>query len=222
MALDPDQINRESQVFNAPTELWNSDDPAKPPRYLQPIKESRPATGVPGPTRPRVLRSFDPFSEPEQISTVQPPPPPTVTFAGSMSALRAMRVCHQYRVGFWGPNGPLRLLSQNRNPDPSQSALDQMYADFLLFNYLPDSMTPTREQFDDFAKPQKRQALMQASLSQIGVQQAQVSTGANAVDDRLSELDSTVLPTPVPFRSSVTTFCTQRVERVLRGVAANG
>lgn len=222
MALDPDQINRQTQVFNAPGELWNSDAPASKPRYLQPIKESVRSPGIPGPTRPRVLRNFDPVAEPEQISTVQPAPPPTQTFAGSFSALRAMRVCHQYRVGFWGPSSVMRLLSQNRNPDPSQSALDQMYADFQLFNYLPDSMTPTREQFDDFAKPQKRQALLQSSLDQIGIRSSQASTGATATDDRLSDIDSTVLPTPVPFRSSVTTFCTQRVERVLRGTEANG
>lgn len=218
-----DTINGQTQAWNTPGELWNGEGTiTEKKRYLRPIQESTRGPGVPGPARPRILRNFDPEQEPERISTVEAQPPPSVTFAGSFSALRAMRVAHQYRVSFWGPNGPMRLISQTNSPDPTSDAITQMYADFQLFNYLPDSLTPSQQEFDDFAKPQKRQALMQSSLDSIGVRSASVSAGADAIDDRLSALDSTILPTPVPFQSAVTTFCTLRVERALRGAAANG
>lgn len=213
-----DRINDAAQTWNNDGELWNDDNPPSGVRrYLRPLP---PEGEVFNPKAPRrsVVRDFDPaFERAEQAE--QDLPPRHTYFTGNFASLRAMRVAHQHRVSFWGEDGPLRLFTRSDIPDPNSDQLDQQYEDLQLFSYLPPGLLPTRRQFEDLARPQRRQAATQGRLNRLGVV---VDTGSSngqdqdAADDRLViTTQQPLLPASVPFSGNLADFCTERIRETI-------
>lgn len=185
-------IDASARVFNAPGQLFNIFEQQRH-KYLKQLP-------ITGPTNPpdlipdgtAVRRNFDDFV-PFVTESLPPPVIKRQAVVGSFSAVRAARILHQYLVNFW--SDPDILLALN-NPAPlvySADTLTQMYADFLLFNYLPAKMTPTQQQFTEIVQP-----------NGIFEQPLGLTPAAVVPEDVLNEA---TLPPPIPFGESLTPFC---------------
>lgn len=209
-----DYINAEEHNWNLPGELWNDDqEPRVVTRFLRPLPPDTQNFGSPALPRSPVVRDFNPDIDAAERDTA-PAAPRQTYFTGGFAALRAMRVSHQHRVGFWNLDGPVRLLTASDTPDPNSAQLDQQYADLRLFSYLPEALFPTRSQFEDLARPQSRGAATQAQLGQVGV------VAASAVVDDARIVDATnqpLLELVIPFSTGLDDFCQSRIKAVVSG-----
>lgn len=165
--------------------------------------------------RPRVLTTL-PGQEPvvpvdtrgQSNADGKPDTAPAIPLGGSFSAVRAARIAHQYRVGFWDPATGIvdKIANTNENEaDPNPDDIDAQYEDFLLFCYLPVQLQPTKEQFSDLISPTRRSAYVARSVTAVGV-----AGDTGVAPASLSDLGTTanpLLPTVNPFASRVSAFC---------------
>lgn len=209
-----DHINNLDHTWNLEGELWNEDNP-KPivRRFLQPIDDSFDHEELnPKAKRPtndtRVL--LDPAAA-EKILAAQESPVRRTLLVGSYSAIRAARVAHQHRVGFWDEEGVIGYLGSSSTPDPSEDDIDQLYEDLQLFSYLPPALLPSREEFGDLAKPQKRTAVLRSRLPDLGL----VLTIDNRASADTDVTNRPLIPAQAPFIDNVSTFCEDELQRIL-------
>lgn len=206
-----DKINDIDQRWNNEGELWNEDNPPpKTRRFLRPLPAENEIFGVQA-ERQKVIHDWNRETD-QPVVAKEDLPPKHTHFTGNFAALRAMRVAHQHRINFWGEEGPIRLFTSSDVPDPSQAQLDQQYQDLQLFSYLPDSMLPTRRQFEDLARPQRRAAVTQARLADAGVTTGAQDQTDDTTDARLViSSQQPLLPASVPFSGNLADFCAERI-----------
>ena len=188
-----DQINVGKQVFNEPGELFDSDTSPRVVRYLQQLRPDRSA-----------IEGIVPNEPPDPTPRDTEDPIPRTSAVGSFSGVRAARIMHQHRIGFWTFGDVLPYVAQSQQADPTEDEIDQMYDDLLLFNYLPNSMTPTRAEFGEMTKPSKREAFIRSRLSELGVLLDQNAEVSNAVT---AAAPQQIIPAPPPFAERLSTFC---------------
>lgn len=199
MASNPNYINALTKVFNAPGALFNG-NPATPIKYLKRIPQQRPDCPTDlVPDGSQIRKNFDNFTPNPSVTTVASPPPVVRRrhLVGNFSGIRAARILHQHIIDFWNDAEIYAILNDPPPAVYSQDQLTQMYADFLLFNYLPDTMTPS---FDDFV------AIVQPTGNfnlALGIDQAV----PELVTTDTVQPSVTALPPPVPFGESLTPFC---------------
>ena len=208
----PDQVNERLTTFNEPGQLWNDNSSKKTTRYNF-LRQVFDEVSLPNITqdesRPKILTSFAATDEDLDAnaviddSTAEVPREPIY---GSFAAVRALRVLHQYRVGFWGDGGVIETITATQRADPTSADIDTMYAKFLLFSYLPDELSPTREEFADLVTPSKNSANVRNALSSMGISAV---VGASA-PDRFFNDNPIIPPTladPYPFGQNLSSFC---------------
>lgn len=214
-----DQINVPGITFNEDGELYNDDAGRAgrpnflrrtyPPGYFDtPLVSNSP---VPNSGRRVVQKVATPRDLPAGRITHATSVPRHVSFRGSFSAVRAMRIAHQYRVNFWEESGVVGVFGANNGSDPSEAEVDTLYADLLLHNYMPSSMVVSRDEFADMVKPQRRTELLLGAVAKMGIQSQQedVLLNVGAADDQGAvDLDDLVpLISPPPFAESLQTAC---------------
>ncbi|HSW50414.1 MAG TPA: hypothetical protein VLH09_09580 [Bryobacteraceae bacterium] len=192
-------------VFNAEGQLFNADQPVADAsrRFLRPIPPTPdPSIGTKV-ERPKRFTTLNAPSEAQKQT--QPAEALVVPVVGCLAAVRAARIAQQHREQIWSADSVVGLVSENGAADPTPDQIDQMYEDLRLFSYLPESMIPTREEFDDLAKPQRRTTVVQTSLSSMGI----VLRTAAATRPQLEtqEDNNELLPDQVPFYESSLNNC---------------
>lgn len=204
--MSDDRINAMGRgVFNAPGQLFNSDDPVSSGvrRYVQALPPD-PGTETPTVTRPKRFTTFGP-QQPREVAEADPVPhvQPVV---GCMAAVRAARIAHQHRNQVWGRDVLIGLVAASDTPDPTPDQIEQMYSDLQLFTYLPSNMLPSRTEFEDMVRPQRRQALVESRLTDLGIAvQAQPVSTPLLVDEEVA--NDELLPAQVPFSESNLNSC---------------
>lgn len=188
-----DQINVGKQVFNEPGELFDSDASPRVVRYLQQLRPER-----------SVFEGIIPNEPPDPTPVEAEASIPRTAAVGSFSGVRAARIMHQHRIGFWSFGDILPYVSQSQQSDPTEDEIDQMYGDFLLFSYLPNGMTPSRAEFGEMAKPSKREAFLRSRLADLGVLFDLAADVENAVT---AAVPQQIIPAPPPFAERLSTFC---------------
>lgn len=208
----PDQINERLSTFNDLGQLFNDNETKKNTSYsyLKQVFDSEELKSITKDAeRPKILRDFSATeSDLEAQPTVNDSTSdvPRAPIYGSFAAVRALRMLHQYRVGFWGDSGIIETSVESQKPDPSTDDIVDMYTKFQLFNYLPPDITPTQEEFGDLVTPSKAAANVKNSLSLMGI-----STSTNIGDlNRFINDNPVVIPTlpdPYPFATNLSQFC---------------
>lgn len=191
-------------VFNAPGQLFNSDEPIQggPQRYLRALPDDQ-GPAVPVAPRPKRFTTLD-GKQPSEIAQADPPILVTPV-VGCLAAVRAASIAHQHREKVWGVDSMVGLVASSYEADPTPDQLDQMYADLELFSYLPPQLIPTRAEFEDLAKPQRRPTVVQISLSKAGILITPEPTQRPVLDDPTS--DEALLPAQVPFSETALDAC---------------
>jgi hypothetical protein len=191
-------------VFNAPGQLFNSDEPIQggPQRYLRALPDEQ-GSAVPVAPRPKRFTTLD-GKQPAEIAEADAPIL-SVPVVGCLAAVRAARITHQHREKVWGPDSMVGLVAQTSAADPTPAQLDQMYSDLELFSYLPAQMRPTRAEFEDLARPQRRATVVQTSLAKAGVVISREPVQRPVLDDPTS--DEALLPAQVPFSETALDSC---------------
>lgn len=168
--MPADPVNTDS--FNTEAQIFNENAPSKVRRFLTPLREAQSIPGIPGPdTRPRVLRDFTDETELPNAPRVaaEQEDLPREPLAGSFTAVRAARILHQHRIGFWSNSGIIETITGSLAADPSREQIDDLYDKFLVFSYLPAELTPTREEFADIVTPSKLAAVTKTALFDMGI-----------------------------------------------------
>jgi hypothetical protein len=155
-----------------------------------------------GRTRTVFGASVEDFSK---TSTVEAPAPlRSKTLTGYFGAVRAAQVAHQHRVDFWGQTGVAATVAASPLPDPSAETLDAQYSDLQAAAYMPDSLQPSRSEFDDLARPQRRVAVVTAAATKMGITNTSEVTALPA--------ETVTLPTiaGLPFAETLQRTCGAR------------
>jgi len=230
--LPPDPINVPQKDFNEPGSLFDSDRIQEHIDYKKQMRQESPVGGsAPRVDRPTVRRDFtndvkqiqDEFfathqrgaiSSQEGIRTI---PLQYRNLIGNFAAVRGARILHQYAIDFWRKPGILESIVPSKAVNPTDSQIVQMYEDFLLFNYLPLAMTPTRAQFSEMVVPSKAVAYVRDHLADMGIR---IGTNPAPVSNFIVSVNTNPDNTPVltaapPFSERLSLFCKN-------GVFANG
>lgn len=195
-------INDQTGEFDNSQGRYNSSGrtPAAPPHFVRPA----PAEQVNAPSvTPSVRSKFTGKPQP-QVVVNAPAPVLQQQLAGSFSAVRAMQTLYQHAIGFWTDSGIVDMVAASNQPDPSETQIDQMYADLQLFSYLPAALVPSRSEFGDMVKPSHRSAAITARLSQMGINlKPQTIASVPAATQAL-------IPPPPPFAQRLSFACNGR------------
>jgi hypothetical protein len=151
--------------FNGPSSFASVRTPHKPMHANAPAPGSS-LSGKPAVVRTNFLQPGGSFVSNKGNVTAQYH---RISLIGNFSAVRAVEVMHQFAVGFWSTLGAINLVSASNAADPSTVQIDQMWTDFNLFNYLPNSLTPSRADFVQMVAPSKAAAFITASLGSMGL-----------------------------------------------------
>lgn len=214
MSRPPDPIHIPGKPFNQPGSLFDSDEVPQKVRFLTPLPQEVPTPGSSsGDLRPRVRRRFAnteqevrDLTEEASITEITAEEPRFRALIGNFSAVRAARVAHQHYIRFW-TGGVLDQVTKSQDPDLSEDRLEQMYNDFLLFSYLPPSMTPSRDEFKRMVQPGKYPTYVQNHLIDIGI--AIVGPRPVPTVPTVTDVDGNddILPTPGAFSETLSGFC---------------
>ncbi len=205
----PTQINVPGAPFNTPQHVYNGEGvEAKSFRFLIPLPPQDFNAAIATPAGPQVLTDFaaipsDVQSNAFVVNDVQDTVPRTPV-TGSFSAVRARRILHQYRIGFWSDAGIIDQLTASNAADPTQDQIDTNWANFQLFSYLPDALMPTKEQFSDLITPSKNATNVLDALPLMGINTSVVT---NPVPTVVAPAAPASLPDPTPFASNLSQFC---------------
>lgn len=215
----PDYINTalgDGGRFNERRQLFNKNDPTPVRAYLRPLDEDT------FPDDPSLTSGLAPRTRigGERLEEVRPARavPRRVVF-GYFSAVRSSRIVHQHIQRLWDAHAFPKHFGASTQPDPSPQTVDQMYEDFQLFSYLPPEIAPSRAEFEDYAKPQKRADLISANLPRMGIVTTPPSsegvTPPQASEEQWFNPFPVELVSTTPFTSPFRTGCAERLERLL-------
>ena len=213
MARPPDQINERTTTFNESGQLWNDNQSnlTKSFSYLRQVFDETQLPNIaPDATRPKVLTDFSAIESDVSSSSVTSDTTddvPRTPIYGSFAAVRALRLLHQHRIGFWGESGIVETISARNGTDPSSADIQNKYQTFLLFSYLPDELTPTQEEFGDLITPSKMPANIRNALPNMGI--TVVTTSRDPEFAGANGDITTILPDPHPFADNLSSFCTR-------------
>jgi len=204
----PTQINVPQSPFNSPSRVYNGEGVEKKAfRYIKPERNETVDTTTLLPTRPQVLTDFaavasdldsDAFVVTDVTDTV-----PRTPIVGTFAAIRARRILHQYRIGFWSTAGIIDQITASSESDPSQTDIDNNWNNFQLFSYLPSQLMPTKEQFADLITPSKNASNVRNSLPSMGINTTVVT---NPLPNAIAPAAAS-LPSQTPFASNLSQFC---------------
>jgi hypothetical protein len=151
----------------------------------------------------------------DETEREEPSQPAKQTMEGPFSTVRSTLVLHWIREQSWKANAVPRYLSQTRSSDPSARTMQQKWDDFQLFNYLPPSLTPTQQEFEDRSEPQKREAILmaaEANMAMSSVSHYQVDIGsAPVITQNEVTTPQPLLPEVKPFAENLLDECVQRL-----------
>ena len=165
-------INVPGAPFDSPNSEFNGPSSPAPARVpYKPMHATVPAPGAMPSSKPVVVRTS--FLRPggsfvSNMGNVTAQYNRIPLF-GNFSAVRAAKVMHQFAVGFWSSLGAINLVAASNAADPSTDQINQMWSDFNLFNYLPNSLTPLQADFMQMVTPSKAAAFITANLSNMGL-----------------------------------------------------
>jgi hypothetical protein len=208
----PDQINERLTTFNEHGQLFNDNESKKNAsvRYLKQIFDRETLPNITTDAgRPKIVRDFiatDDDITVSQTNTETQTEVPRAPIYGSFAAVRALRMLHQYRIGFWGDSGIIETVTEAQKPDPSTDDIADMYAKFQLFSYLPEDISPTQEEFGDMVTPSKRAANVKNGLASMGINTS-TDTGELSRFINDSPVVIPTLPEPYPFATNLSQFC---------------
>jgi len=201
-----DRINELTHLFN--TDLFNRSYTKVKKVIYTAMPQDAPTPGAAPSNQPaKIRRDFASVAEDTIVEVQKPPGVYKRPVIGNFSAVRAARILHQHQVGFWTDLGVVELVAEPLQPDPSPDDTEQMYQDFLLFNYPPLARTPTKTDFVDMVTSSKTAVVLKDRLPQMGI-----VTGGKVqprLNDHLtnpSEADSDptpFLPVQPPFAESL-------------------
>lgn len=201
----PDNINLPGVLPDSQGSLWGSNTPSRIRTFAPSVP--RPQQPDPRPPSPGVVTDLNASVSNGRVSTVAPPEPERRVVEGPVSSVRAARLAHQYRIGFWGDSSAIATLGSDRG-DPSEAALDQAYDDFVLFSYLPAPLMPTKAAFRDMSRPTARAAVIREALPAMGINttatQAQVPQTIETYDNP-SNLP--IITAPPPYSETMGSLC---------------
>lgn len=207
--IPPDQVNAPQTSFNEEQQLYNGVNPANAPVYRYLTRVPTDLVDPSGIQRvgPRVLTdlvatSSDTKTTTKTVSKLNDTVP-RQPITGSFAAVRAVRILHQYRIGFWSDAGIIEQVASSNASDPSQAQIDDSYNKFQVFSYLPAAITPTAQEFGDLITPSKNANNVKNALSRMGINTTVVT---NPVPTLVSP-DAATLPDPVPFANNLSQFC---------------
>jgi len=223
--LPPDQVNVPGKDFNQPGSLFDSDRIQKHIDYKKQMKDEAPVGGsAPRVDRPTVRRDFtndaqqikDEFFQQHQRGSIsseeglQTIPLQYRNLVGNFAAVRSARILHEHAIQFWTKPGILETFTASPKVDPTTDQATQMYQDFLLFNYLPTRMSPTRQQFIEMITPSKSTSFARLHLADMGIAISQNQAPSQDALRRLettSSDDTPVLSALPPFSETLSMFC---------------
>src|SRR5271170_2865169 len=212
--IPPSQINVPAAPFNTPDHLYDGTQSNVPPifSFLQRLPPANPLPPSPYPAgQPAVLTDFaatemDAITGAVLIQSALADPIQRQPLAGSFAAVRAGRVLHQYRIGFWSTAGIIDQAVTSSSSDPTADQITAAYQNFLVFSYLPPALTPSAEQFADLITPSKNAQNVLNALTSMGINTTVIT---NPVPDTVVDTTvvNTTLPPNTPFANNISQFC---------------
>jgi hypothetical protein len=183
--IQPDAVNDPNRQFNAEGSQFNGNFENIQRRVYKQLPDEAPVPGTSFGARPARVRKDFVEATPEIVQVDRgnlDAPLKERKHFGNFSAVRAARILHQHRIGFWTTFGAIEHIAVTSLPDPTQDEVDQMYKDFLLFNYLPLPMIPDSIAFANMVVPSKAAAIIRNNLPQMGI------VAGGVVPPRLNDL----------------------------------
>jgi hypothetical protein len=210
----PSQINVPTGPFNTPTRLYDGTQSNVPPifSFLQRLPPANPLPPSPYPAgQPAVLTEFaatevDAITGAAVVQAAIADPVQRQPLSGSFAAVRAGRILHQYRIGFWSTAGIIDQTVASNAADPTADQIATAYQNFLAFSYLPPALTPSSDEFADLITPSKNAQNVLNALPSMGINTTIVT---NPVPDAITDTTAvdTVLPPNTPFANNLSQFC---------------
>jgi hypothetical protein len=214
LPIPPSQVNAPTTPFNTPTRLFDGTQSTVPGTFsfLQRLPPANPLPAAPYPQGlPAVLTEFaatesDAITGAVIIQSALADPVQRQPLAGSFAAVRAGRILHQYRIGFWSTAGIIDQTVASTAADPTADQIATAYQNFLIFSYLPPALTPTSDEFANLITPSMNTQNVLAALPLMGINTTVVT---NPTPDTV--IDTTVVPTVLPpntpFANNLSQFC---------------
>lgn len=210
----PTQINVPAAPFNTPDNLYDGSQSNLPAAFsfLQRLPTANPLPPAPYPQGlPQVLTEFaatesDAITGAQIVQSALSDPVQRQPLAGSFAAIRAGRILHQFRIGFWSTAGIIDQAVASTAADPTADQITAAYQNFLAFSYLPPALTPSAQQFADLITPSKNAQNVLNALPSMGINIAVVT---NPVPDTIVDttVTQTALPPNTPFANNLSQFC---------------
>lgn len=206
----PDQVNAPQTSFNEELQLYNGVNPPTPKSYNFITRKPDNGIAAPGqiPTATRkVLTDLNATaSDTTTLKTVTADSEqiPRQPITGSFAAVRALRVLHQHRIGFWSEAGIIDQFAASKSADPTPEQINDAYNIFQVFSYLPSAIAPSAQVFADLITPSKSASNVKNALERMGIRTAIVT---NPVPTLVVAPAAATLPDNVPFASNLSQFC---------------
>lgn len=129
---------------------------------LHPLRSYLPPDSVP---QQIVVRTDFDVTEalPEPVVSAAPAVTPRVPLHGSFAGIRAAQVAYLYAIEYW-KRMPGYVAGTPITSDYTAKELEEKYSDFVLYNYLPPAMTPTKEEFAGLVQPSQLASVLTTVL----------------------------------------------------------